>query len=40
MLNNLYKQNSANYPRLETDTFFADYNNLCKFGEITDVVLY
>ncbi|MBE6607375.1 MAG: hypothetical protein E7633_02295 [Ruminococcaceae bacterium] len=32
----LYKENSANYPRLETDTFFANYGNTYKYGKYFD----
>ena len=33
---NLYKENTANFPRLKTDKFFIDYKNDFKFNEITD----
>lgn len=37
----LYKENTANYPRLKTDIFFADYDNLCKYnGFIDDAAKY
>ena len=37
----LYKEKTANYPRLKTDVFFADYDNLCKFsGFIDDAAKY
>ncbi len=32
----LYLKNSANYPRIETDTFFADYENTYKYSEYFD----
>ena len=32
----LYAQNSANYPRLKTDRFFADYDNLYKYNGFVD----
>ncbi len=37
----LYKEKTANYPRLKTDVFFADYDNLCKYnGFIDDAAKY
>ena len=30
----LYKTGEANYPRLATDTFFADYENGYQYNEI------
>ena len=37
----LYSPNTANYPRLKTDKFFADYNNLYKYnGFIDDAIRY
>ena len=34
-MKNLYAPNTANYPRLKTDTFFADYGNVYRYdGEI------
>lgn len=37
----LYKENTSNYPRLKTDVFFADYDNLCKYnGFIDDAAKY
>ena len=37
----LYKEKTANYPRLKTDAFFADYDNLCKYnGFIDDATKY
>ncbi|MEE0946919.1 MAG: glycoside hydrolase family 127 protein [Acutalibacteraceae bacterium] len=33
---NLYKENTANFPRLSTDNFFINYNNYYKFDEITE----
>ena len=35
-MRNLYKNNTANFPRLETDTHFINYENSYKFDEITD----
>jgi hypothetical protein len=35
-MRNLYKENTANYPRLSTDKFFIDYENSYSFKEITD----
>ncbi|MBQ7336420.1 MAG: glycoside hydrolase family 127 protein [Clostridia bacterium] len=32
----LYAKNSANYPRLSTDTFFADYENLYHYQGFVD----
>ena len=32
----IYKTNTANYPRLETDTFFADYDNNLHFTGFVD----
>ncbi len=32
----IYKQNTANYPRLKTDTLFADYGNKFSFGGFVD----
>ncbi len=32
----LYKENTANYPRLKTDTFFADYGNEYSFNGFID----
>ena len=32
----LYEENSANYPRLKTDTFFANYGNTYKYGKYFD----
>ena len=32
----LYSPNTANYPRLKTDKFFADYNNLYKYNGFVD----
>lgn len=31
-MSELYSKNSANYPRLKTDKFFADYNNRYNYG--------
>lgn len=37
----LYEKNTANYPRLKTDRFFADYGNECKFiGFIDKAIKY
>lgn len=36
MYKNLYCKKEANYPRLNTDTFFADYDNLIKFNGVID----
>lgn len=37
----LYKENSANYPRLKTDAFFSDYDNIYSYtGFINDVFLF
>ncbi len=33
---NLYKENTANFPRLKTDKHFINYKNEYKFNEITD----
>ncbi len=33
---NLYKEGTANFPRLKTDKYFIDYSNKFKFDEITD----
>lgn len=35
-MRNLYKENTANFPRLSTDKFFIDYENSYSFKEITD----
>lgn len=35
-MRNLYKNNTANYPRLETDIFFADYHNSFQFEGFID----
>ncbi len=32
----IYKPNTANYPRLETDTFFADYENASQYSGFVD----
>jgi len=32
----IYKENTANFPRLSTDKFFIDYENSYSFKEITD----
>ncbi|MBR5518111.1 MAG: glycoside hydrolase family 127 protein [Clostridia bacterium] len=32
----LYSENTANYPRIKTDTFFADYSNTYKYGGFID----
>lgn len=32
----LYKPNTANYPRLNTDIFFADYDNQYKYNDFID----
>lgn len=32
----LYKENTANFPRLETDVFFADYDNKYSFNGFMD----
>lgn len=40
-MRNLYTENSANFPRLETDTFFADYENTYKYiGFVDDAFKY
>lgn len=36
MLENMYKENTANFPRIKTDTFFADYSNTYKYGGFID----
>ena len=33
---NLYKENTANFPRLKTDKHFINFDNEYKFDEITD----
>lgn len=35
-MKNLYLENTANYPRMKTDKFFADYSNLFNFKGIFD----
>lgn len=41
MRQGFYAQNTANYPRLATDKFFADYTNTYKYnGFMNDVFLY
>lgn len=35
-MRNLYQSNTANYPRLETDTLFVDYHNCCQFDGFID----
>lgn len=35
-IDTLYKENEANYPRLKTDVFFADYENIYKFKGFLD----
>ena len=38
-MNNLYKENTANYPRLKTDALFVDYSNTYKYeGAIEEAV--
>lgn len=32
----IYQSNTANYPRLETDTFFADYENVYQYNGFVD----
>lgn len=32
----MYKENTANYPRLKTDVFFADYNNTYAYNGFVD----
>jgi len=32
----IYKKNTANYPRLDTDVFFSDYNTLQKYNGYID----
>lgn len=32
----IYQSNTANYPRLETDTFFADYENVSQYNGFVD----
>lgn len=32
----IYKSNTANYPRLETDTFFANYENVYQYNGFVD----
>ena len=32
MRDNLYAKNTANFPRLGTDCFFADYENTYKYA--------
>ena len=36
MIENMYKENTANFPRIKTDTFFADYSNAYKYGGFVD----
>lgn len=36
MLKNIYKENTANFPRIKTDTFFADYSNACNYQGFID----
>ncbi len=37
----LYKQNTANYPRIKTDKFFADYGNEYKYtGHLDEAIKY
>ena len=36
MKKNFYAENTANYPRLKTDKFFADYNNIYKYNGFMD----
>ena len=38
MRETLYDQNTANYPRIKTDCFFADYNNTYKYDGFFDKV--
>lgn len=35
-MKSLYEKNSANYPRLGTDRFFADYENMYKYDSFVD----
>jgi len=32
----MYKENTANYPRLKTDVLFADYENTYKYDGFVD----
>ena len=36
MIENMYKENTANFPRIKTDKFFADYSNTYKYGGFID----
>lgn len=36
MENNFYLKNTANYPRLKTDVFFADYENKYNYSGFVD----
>jgi len=36
MENNFYQKNTANYPRLKTDVFFADYENKYNYSGFVD----
>ena len=37
----LYKEKTANYPRLKTDTFFANYSNSYKYsGTVHDAMVF
>jgi len=40
-MNTLYQEKTANYPRLKTDTFFADYQNTYRYsGFMDDLIRY
>ena len=36
MYKSFYEENTANYPRLKTDSFFADYDNTYKYNGFID----
>ena len=36
MITEMYKENTANYPRLKTDVFFADYENTYEYNGFVD----
>ena len=36
MRNNIYIQKTANFPRLKTDSFFADYDNVYRYNGFID----
>lgn len=36
-MRSLYEKNTANYPRMQTDKFFADYENKYRYSGFLDV---